>query len=72
MASACSAPTGTTSRRSSADKQLALQRKRDIADLVQEQGAAGGGAEEADAVCFGVGEGTAAMAEQLAFEQLRR
>jgi hypothetical protein len=53
-------------------QQFALQMERHVADLVEKQRAPGGGAKKADAIFLRVREGAAAMAEQLAFEQLRR
>ena len=50
-------------------EQLDLQRHRQVADLVEEQGAPGGDLEAAGAVAAGVGEGPLDVAEQLALEQ---
>jgi hypothetical protein len=47
-----------------------LQRQRHLADLVDEQRADVGAAEEADALAIGVGEGALAVAEKLALEQV--
>ena len=49
-------------------QQLRLQRQRQLADLVQEQGAAVGRAEQALGVADGAGERAAHVAEQLAFD----
>jgi hypothetical protein len=51
-------------------QQLGLERQRELADLVEEEGAAGGLAEPAGAVADGPGEGAADVAEQLRLEQL--
>ena len=53
-------------------QQLALQLERDFADLVEEQRAAIGELEPADAVAHRAGEGAADMAEELALEQFAR
>ena len=53
-------------------KELGLQLKRDITDLVKEQRALVGQFKPADPLGDGAGEGTSLMAEQLAFEQPRR
>ena len=45
-------------------EQLGLERERDLGDLVEQQGAAVGGAEQALAVRAGAGEGALAVAEQ--------
>ena len=51
-------------------QQLRLQVERHVADLVEEERAAGRGLELADAALDGAGEGAALVAEQLALEQL--
>src|SRR5205085_8072080 len=43
-----------------------------VADLVEEEGAAGGVLEDTLAVFFGAGEGAADVAEQLVFEEVLR
>ena len=53
-------------------QQLRLQAERHVADLVEEEGAAGGGLELADAALGGAGERAALVAEELALEQLVR
>ncbi len=53
-------------------QQLALQFQRDLADLVEEQRAAVGELEAADAVAHRAGEGAPDMAEEFALEQLAR
>src|SRR5690606_19593261 len=53
-------------------QQLGLQDQREIADLVQQQAAALGVADPAAGTGAGAGEGAAGVAEQLAFQQLRR
>src|SRR4051812_14492749 len=53
-------------------QQLALQFERDLADFVEEQRAAIGELEPADAVARRAGEGAADMAEELALEQFAR
>ena len=53
-------------------QQLGLQVQRDVGDLVEEQRAAVGQLEAADAVALGVGEGALDVAEQLALEQALR
>ena len=53
-------------------QQLDLEGRRCLADFVEEDGAAVGLLEEADAVLVGAGEGAALVAEQLGFEQLVR
>ncbi len=50
-------------------QQLALHRQRQLADLVEQQGAAVRGLEEALAVLGGTGEGALAVAEELGLEQ---
>jgi hypothetical protein len=53
-------------------QQLGLERERELDDLVEEEGAAGGLTEAAGAVAQGAGEGAAHVAEQLRLEQLAR
>ena len=53
-------------------EQLGLQVEADLGDLVEEQRAAGGGADDAVERRFGAGEGPLAVAEQLALEHLAR
>ena len=53
-------------------QQLGLEVERQIADLVEEQRAAVGRLEPADAVAAGAGEGALHMAEQLGLEQALR
>ena len=53
-------------------QQLGLHFQADVADLVEEQRAAVGQLEAADLVAVGVGEGALDVAEQLAFQQVRR
>ena len=50
-------------------QQLDLQRQRQVADLVEEQGAAVGDLDLAECRLGGAGEGALLVAEQLAFEQ---
>jgi hypothetical protein len=51
-------------------QQLGLQRKRQVADFVEHQGAAAGGLDLAERLLGGTGEGAFLVAEQLAFEQV--
>ena len=51
-------------------QQLGLHRLGQLADLVEEDRAAVGDFEQADAVLVGAGERALAMAEQLAFDQV--
>src|SRR5205814_10046362 len=44
----------------------------ELGDLVEKEGAVAGGADEAGLIAVGAGEGAAAMAEQMAFEELAR
>ena len=53
-------------------EQLRLQVEAELADFVEEQRAVAGGANEAGVVAVGAGEGAAAVAEQLALEQVAR
>src|SRR5439155_23330523 len=53
-------------------QQLALQLQRNFADLVEEQRAAVGEFEPADAVAHRAGEGAADVTEELALEQFAR
>src|SRR5204862_7950946 len=49
-----------------------LQVESEFADLVEEQGAFAGVADQAGVVAVGTGEGAAAVTEQLTFEQVAR
>ena len=51
-------------------EQLRLEVEPELADFVEEEGAFPGGADEAEVVAVGAGEGAAAVAEELAFEQV--
>ena len=51
-------------------EQLRLEVEAELADFVEEEGAVAGGADQAELVAVGAGEGAAAVAEQLAFEQV--
>ena len=53
-------------------EELRLEVESELADLVEEERAVAGGANEAGVVAVGAGEGAAAVAEQLAFEQVAR
>ena len=53
-------------------QQLGLDVEAEVADLVEEQRAAGGGADDAGERDVGAGEGAAAVAEQLALEHVAR
>src|SRR5262249_50822157 len=53
-------------------QQLGLEVEPKLADLVEEEGAVAGGADEAELIAVGAGEGAAAVAEQVAFEQVAR
>ena len=53
-----------------APEDLSLQRKRQVADLVEEEGGAGGRLEEADLPGVGAGEGAPLVPEQLALEEV--
>ncbi len=53
-------------------QQLDLQRERQLADLVEQDGALVGGLQQADLVLAGAGERAALVAEQLALEQILR
>ena len=53
-------------------EQLRLHVEGGLADFVQEQGAAGGGADDALEVVGGAGERAAAMAEELGVEHVLR
>jgi hypothetical protein len=53
-------------------QQLDLQRQRHLGDLVEQDGAAVGALEEALVLPVGAGEAALFVAEQLAFDQLRR
>ncbi len=53
-------------------QKLHLQLDRHVADLVEEERAAAGGLEAADAAFVGAGERAALMAEELAFEEVAR
>jgi hypothetical protein len=53
-------------------QQLRLQIERDLADLVEQQRAAGGAADDAGELRDGAGEGAAAVAEELAVERVAR
>ena len=53
-------------------QQLGLDLEAGVADLVEEEGAAGGGADDALEVLGGAGEGAAAMAEELRVEHVLR
>ncbi len=49
-------------------EELGLQVEAEVADLVEEQGAVAGGADDAEVVAIGAGEGAAAVAKELAFD----
>ena len=53
-------------------EQLGLEVEAELADFVEEEGAVAGGADQAELIAVGAGEGAAAVAEQLAFEQVAR
>ena len=53
-------------------EQLGLEVEAELADFVEEQGAVAGGADQAELIAVGAGEGAAAVAEQLALEQVAR
>ena len=53
-------------------EKLGLEVEAEFADFVEEEGAVAGGADEAEVVAVGAGEGAAAVAEELAFEQVAR
>ena len=53
-------------------QQLRLDVEAQLADLVEEEGASGGGADDAGEVGGGAGEGPAAVAEELAVDHLAR
>src|SRR5262249_24084168 len=53
-------------------EQLRLEVGADLGDLVEEHGAAGGGADDAVERAVGAGEGALAVAEELALEHLAR
>ena len=63
------APTGTTCALLERGQQLGLEVERQIADLVEEQGAPVGGLEAADPLAGGAGERALDVTEQLGFEQ---
>ncbi len=67
-----SLPIGRYSRSCSTRKQLRLQVRRHLADLVEQQRAALGHLEEADLVGVGAGERPLLVAEQLALDQVLR
>ena len=62
-------PTRRNSRCSRTRNSFGLRLKRHFADLVEEDGAAGGQFEQAAARIDGAGEGALLVSEQLAFEQ---
>ena len=51
-------------------EQFGLEVEAELADFVEEEGAFAGGADQAELIAVGAGEGAAAVAEQLAFEQV--
>src|SRR6185503_10914820 len=51
-------------------EQLRLEVEPELADLVEEEGPFPGGANEAEVVAIGAGEGAAAVAKELAFEEV--
>ena len=53
-------------------QQLDLHARRDLADLVQQEGAPVGGLEQAGPVVAGAGEGAPHVAEQLALQERSR
>ena len=53
-------------------EELGLEVEAELADLVEEEGAFAGGADEAGLVAVGAGEGAAAVAEELTLEQVAR
>src|SRR5262249_56681265 len=53
-------------------EELGLERQRRLADLVEEERAAGGCLEEADLAPVGAGEGAALVAEELTLEERLR
>ena len=63
-------PTRTISPVSSTRKQLDLDRDRHVADLVEEQRAAVGVLEPADAIAVGAGERPLDVAEELALQHV--
>jgi hypothetical protein len=64
------APTGRTGPLLDGAQQLGLHGQRQVADFIEEQGAAVCGLEEAFAVLLGAGEGPLAVAKELGFQQL--
>ncbi len=64
----CEEPTRSSSPRSSTRSSLAWSGERQVADFVEEEGAAVGRFEAAHAVGLGVGKSAAHVAEKLAFE----
>ena len=65
-------PSGCTSLLLDEAQQLGLEVEPDVADLVEEQGAAVGAADDARERCLGAGERALAVAEQLALEHVAR
>ena len=65
-------PSGLISPDSRKRSSLGCRSRLELADLVEEQRAVLGGADEAGVVAVGAGERAAAVAEQLAFEHLAR
>ena len=53
-------------------EELRLEVEAELADFVEEQRAAAGGADDAGVVAVGAGEGAAAVAEELALEHVAR
>src|SRR4029077_8134254 len=53
-------------------QQLRLEVEAEFSDFVEEEGAFTGGADQAELVAVGAGEGAAAVAEELAFQQIAR
>jgi len=51
-------------------QQLGLQRQGHVADLIEQQGTAVGGLEQAHPVAIGAGEGALAVAKQFALQQV--
>ena len=70
--SGCVSPSGWTSPDSRKRSSFGWTSSAHLADLVEEQGAAGGGADDAREVVGGAGEGAAAVAEQLRVEHVLR
>ena len=72
MVSELGSPSGEISPDSRKRSSLGCRSSAELADLVEEEGAFAGGADQAELVAVGAGEGAAAVAEQLALEQVAR